>query len=101
MTGSALLGSQVTGASSTGSSGFTKGVEVPSLCAAATAPRSCQQEAACMPDRLLRGKPIEAMIALIGWVSAQIFPGPIGIADRAQVLVVAESGGPVRPHVEP
>jgi hypothetical protein len=53
-----------------------------------------------MSDRLLRGKSIEAMIALIGWVSAQILPGPIGIADIAEILVIAKLGGPVRPHVE-
>jgi len=52
-------------------------------------------------DGLLRGKPVEAMIALIGRIAAQELPGPIGIADNAQVVVVVDFGGPVRSHIEP
>lgn len=54
-----------------------------------------------MADWLLGGKPVEAMIALIGRIATEELPGPIGIADSTQVLVIDEFGGPVRPHVEP
>jgi len=54
-----------------------------------------------MADWLLGGKPVETMVTLIGWITAQELPRPIGIAHSAQVLVIVEFGGPVGAHVEP
>src|SRR5215471_17152297 len=40
------------------------------------------------------------MVALIGWIAAQELPGPVGIADRAQPIVVGDFRRPLRSHIK-